>query len=75
MKDDGSIIWKSRSGFVDPLYMIFFAVVALGLALVAAIVDPLLDNRPILLWHWISLCAGIAVLAGCVMFIVREHRD
>ena len=66
---------RDRRGFVDPLYMIFFAAVALGLALVAAIVDPLLDNRPILLWHWISLGAGIAVLAGCVMFIVREHRD
>jgi len=66
---------KKRGGFVDPLYMIFFAVVVLGLALVWPILVALFKAEPIMLWHWICLGLGIAVLAGCVAFIVREHRS
>ena len=65
----------SNPGFVDPLYMIFFATVGLGLALISPIFDPLLHDKPVQLWHWACLGAGIAVLAGCAVFIVREHRD
>jgi hypothetical protein len=37
--------------------------------------DPLrvLDDKAVLLWHWICLGAGIAVLAGCIAFLVRER--
>jgi hypothetical protein len=70
MKDDPL---RVRRGFVDPLYMIFFAVVGLGLALVSPILGAWLDDKAVLLWHWICLGAGIAVLAGCIAFLVRER--
>jgi hypothetical protein len=73
MRDDPTL--RVRQGFVDPLYMIFFAVVGLGLALISPILDPLLNDKPILLWRWICLGVGIAVLAGCVAFLVREHKQ
>ena len=62
-------------GFVDPLYMIFAAMVVLGIALASPIVGAWLEGRLILLWHWLCLGAGIAVLAACIWFIVREHKD
>jgi uncharacterized protein with PQ loop repeat len=65
----------NRRGFVDPLYMIFFTVVAIGVALIWPIFDPLLNDKPILLWHWICLGLGVAVLAGCIAFVVRAHRN
>ena len=61
-------------GFVNPLYMIFLTAIGLGFALVSPILDPLLNEKPILLWHWSCLAGGIAVLAGCVVFLIREHR-
>ena len=62
-------------GFVDPLYMIFAAMVVLGLALASPIVVAWFEDRLILLWHWLCLGAGIAVLAACVWFIVREPKS
>ena len=62
-------------GFVDPLYMIFFAVVVTGLALISPIAGAWLDDELIMLWHWLCLGGGVAVLAGCVWFVVREHRQ
>ena len=62
-------------GFVDPIYMIFPTVVTIGLALIWPIGVALFKDEPILLWHWICLGGGVAVLAGCVWFIVREHRQ
>lgn len=74
MRDDSAPA-RERRGFVDPLYMIFVAAVGLGLALVSPIFGALLNDEPILPWHWVSLGAGIAVLAACVAFLVRERRN
>jgi hypothetical protein len=74
MKDD-SALTRERRGFVDPLYMILLAAVGLGLALASPIVGAWLGNELILLWHWLCLGAGVAVLAACVWFIVREHKQ
>jgi hypothetical protein len=62
-------------GFVDPLYMIFFTVVITGVALVVPIIEPIRLDQPIQVWHWVCLGLGIAVLAGCVWFIKREHAE
>ena len=73
MKDDPKL--RVRRGFVDPLYMIFLTLVTIGLALIWPIAVALFQGEPIQLWHWICFGLGIAVLAGCVAFIVREHRE
>lgn len=46
MRDNPGLT-RERRGFVDPLYMIFFAAVGLGLALISPILDPLLNGTPI----------------------------
>jgi hypothetical protein len=72
MRDDTTL--RVSLGFVDPLYMIFIATIGLGVALASPLVGAFLKDQPIMLWHWLCLGAGVAVLVACAWFIVREHK-
>ena len=64
---------RRQRGFVNPEWLILIALFCIGIALATPIIEPLLHDKPISVWHWAGLGVGGALVAGCIAWIIKTR--